>query len=311
MPEPGTAPLRIALIGCGDWGRHVLRDLRRCGCRVPVVAPSDESRRRAAAGGAERIVERIADLDEPLDGAVIVTPARTHLEVIEVLLAHRPCLPIYCEKPLCVDPDDAARAARRWSTVYVMHKWRYHPGVLALAAVARRGELGPVQSLRIAREQWGTPRRDVDPVWTLLPHDLTIALEILGRIPEPHAARVDRLDGVPWGVTVLLGASPWVAITTSARSATPRREVQLFARDGVALLGDAYAREIRVLGRPPGAVTPPAPEARPIPGTMPLLAQIGAFCAFVRGTGPAPRGSLAEEAAIVRTVAAVGRLAGT
>lgn len=299
----GESGLRVAQIGCGHWGAHVLRDLRDCGCLVEVVARSEPSRANAAAGGAERIVGTIGELSDRIEAAVVVTPARTHVGVIEQLLERRGDLPIYCEKPLCVDPLRAERAAREWSRVFVMHKWRYHPGIVELAAIARLEELGPVQSLRLHREQWGAPRRDIDLVWTHIPHDLTIVLEVLGHVPAVHAARIDRVRGEPNGATVLLGSTPWAAITTSARSATPRREFQLFARDGVALLADSFAREVRILREPPDRVASPTFEPRPIASTMPLLAQLKAFLAFVRGTGPAPKGSLAEEAVIIRTIA--------
>jgi predicted dehydrogenase len=300
--------LRIALIGCGGWGVHVLRDLRQCGCHVQVVARSEMSRRNAAAGGAERVVGTIEALRDPIDAAVVVTSALAHVELIEQLLRRWPDVPIYCEKPLCIDPQRAARAALEWPRVYVMHKWRYHPGILELAAIARRADLGPVQSLRLHREQWGAPRRDIDPVWTHLPHDLAIVLEVLGHIPEVHSARIDRYEGAAFGAMVLLGSHPWVAITMSARSATPRREVQLFAHDGVALLSDSFARDIKLLRRPPDSVASPVYESRPIADTMPLLAQIEAFLAFVGGKGPPPKGSLDEEAAIIRAIAAAYRL---
>ena len=66
----------VGLVGCGDWGRHILRDLVALGCDVPVVARSQESIARAEEGGAAEIVASIASLPT-LDGAVVATPA-TH-----------------------------------------------------------------------------------------------------------------------------------------------------------------------------------------------------------------------------------------
>src|SRR5690606_22484424 len=51
-----TADLTVGLIGCGNWGRHILRDLRSLGCDVHVVAPSDASRDTARSLGAATIV---------------------------------------------------------------------------------------------------------------------------------------------------------------------------------------------------------------------------------------------------------------
>ena len=44
--------LEVGLVGCGNWGRHILRDLVALGCRTTVVARSQESRARAGEGGA-------------------------------------------------------------------------------------------------------------------------------------------------------------------------------------------------------------------------------------------------------------------
>jgi len=69
-----------------------------------------------------------------------------------------------------------------------MDKWRYHPGVEALAHAARSGELGEILAIRSYRLGWSNPHKDVDALWILLPHDLAIAYEILGHLPKVKAA---------------------------------------------------------------------------------------------------------------------------
>lgn len=108
----------------------------------PVVARSQESSARADEGGAVAIVADIASLPA-LDGAVVATPATTHAAVVEELLALG--VPVFCEKPLTNDPIAAERlAALAPDRLFVMDKWRYHPGVLELAAIVRERRLGPV-----------------------------------------------------------------------------------------------------------------------------------------------------------------------
>ena len=312
MVQSGDHSLRIGLIGCGSWGRHVLRDLRTCGCDVEVVAASLESAAHAQSGGAARIVPRIADLN-PVDGVVVVTPAKTHVDVIEEVLTRQPGIPVYTEKPLTIDPAIARRVGRaHGANVFVMHKWRYHPGVLALAEIARGGELGPVVGLRVIREQWGFPTRDVDAVWTHLPHVLSIVLEVLGQIPKPLAACIDRAGDDITGMAAILGQQPWVAVHDSVRARTPRREVQLHCHGGIASLDDSYADAINVV-RTSGLsamVGTPAVERRAISTTLPLLAQIEGFVDFVRGRGPAPKGTIDEDALIIETIATLRAFAG-
>jgi predicted dehydrogenase len=236
----------IALVGCGRWGRHVLRDLLSLGATVSVVATGEHAR-SAAEANAHAVVPAIADLPR-VDGIVIVTPTSTHADVIEALLPRG--VPIYCEKPLC---DDAKRARKLAEVgrdrLFVMDKWRYHRGVLALAAIARSGELGPVTGLRTTRIGYGHSHPDTDCVWTLLPHDLSIAVEIFGRPLPPRDAVAEGSDGIIMGLTAISRAEsgPWHVARIGIRSLVRQREVALLCRDGAAILADAYSEDIIIL----------------------------------------------------------------
>src|SRR5687767_6539437 len=176
--------LQVGLIGCGQWGRHILRDLLSLDCDVTVVGGSEVGRQNAREGGATRIVEHVDQLPQ-VSGLVVATPASTHAAVIESLL-HRN-VPIFTEKPLTADRESARRLAQQApERLFVMDKWRYHAGVEMLRDIARTEELGPVLGLRTTRVQWGNPHADVDASWVLMPHDLSIALEVFGKIPKPR-----------------------------------------------------------------------------------------------------------------------------
>jgi predicted dehydrogenase len=296
-----TAKHRVALVGCGDWGRHILRDLRALGAEVFVVARSAASRARAAEGGAAAIVPDVDALPE-VAGAVVATSTTTHAEVIESLLPRG--IPVFVEKPLCPDAEAAARLARLApERLFVMDKWRYHPGVELLRDLARTGELGPTVGLATTRIGWGNTHDDADGIWHLAPHDLSIGLEILGHLPPPRAAVADVGCRGPEGLRALLGDRPWLAIEVSARSPERRREIVLHARDGVAVLGGGYDDHVALHRHP---VDPASREAeverRPIATEMPLLRELRAFVEHLGG-GPPPRSSAAEAAAIVGTLA--------
>ena len=179
--------MRVGLVGCGRWGRLILRDLKALGCWVAVVARSPSSITNARTAGAEAIVATIDDLP-PVDAAVVAVPTTVHGEAV-LRLASRDC-PIFCEKPLTSDVALARRIVDvAGERVFVMDKWRYHPGIHALRDLAQGGELGPVLGLKTVRIQGGNAHDDVDTAWTLLPHDMAIALEILGFLPAPIHVR--------------------------------------------------------------------------------------------------------------------------
>lgn len=288
---------RVALAGCGRWGRHILRDLHSLGCEVPVVARSAESRQRAVDGGAAEIVATMADLGE-VEGVVVATPTSTHAGVVEEALALG--VPVFVEKPLTADLASARRlAAAAPDRLFVMDKWRYHPGVAELARIARSGELGEVVGLHTRRVTLGHRYSDVDTVWIHAPHDLAIALEILGELPAPRRAVPELVGGELAGLTAILGEAPWLVIEVSTLAPAHRRELRLVCEGGVAQLDGGYAESVAI-GRA-GAIDADSVEHRSVEGELPLLAELRAFVEHLRG-GPPPLSSAAEGVAIVETV---------
>jgi predicted dehydrogenase len=298
----------IGLVGCGRWGAHILRDLRQLGCRVTVVAASADSTERARAGGADEIVDKPSGLPE-VDGLVVATPTFSHAEVVDELLDRG--VPIFVEKPLTSDAASAARLARDApGQVFVMHKWRYHPGIEELGRIARSGELGRVVGLRTFRLGWGLNHTDVDALWILLPHDMSIALEVLGEIPEPRQAVAERMAGRPTGLVGLLGDDPWFTVEASITWPARRREVRLHCEDGVAILPDAYSDAVEVYRRlDPEDPAAPEPERHPISTEFPLVRELRAFVEYLGGGQP-PKSGVEEAAADVAAIAALRRLAG-
>ncbi len=295
----------VGLVGCGRWGRHILRDLNSLSCEVPVVARSDASVARAREGGAAAIVEKVQDLPE-LDAVVVATTTSTHAALVERVLELG--IPVFCEKPLTDDPDAAARlAAAAPGSLFVMDKWRYHPGVVELASIARDARLGAVAGISTTRLGWGIPHDDVDAVWVLAPHDLSIALEVLGSIPSPSAAVGQIVDGKVVSLSAQLEAGDaWHAFRVSSVSPVRERRIELHCADGVAVLAGAWDEHVSVFR----AGTDEPEETRiETPGELPLLAQLRAFVEHVRGF-PAPRSSAAEGAKVVSTIAELRRLAG-
>lgn len=299
---------RLALVGCGRWGVHVLRDLLALGCEVVVVARSEASRVRAEEGGARAVVPATRDLTD-IEGAVVVTPTTTHAEVLDELLDLG--VPVFVEKPLAEDPGDAsALAARAPDRLFVMHKWRHHPGVEALASIARSGELGAVSSLHTTRIGWGNPHGDVDGVWMLAPHDISIALEVLGRIPDPRAASIERSGGMVTGLVGLLGnGQPTATIDVSIASGQRRRELRLVCEQGVAMLSDPYSDHLLITRGVLQRDVTREEEQRAISTELPLLRELRAFVSHLGG-GPPPRSSAAEGAAEVAAIARLRELAG-
>ncbi len=295
----------IGLIGCGLWGRNILRDLRELGGEVAVIETGAEARSGALAAGARSAGRNLGALPE-VDGIVVATPATTHAEIVSSLLPRG--VPVLVEKPLATDEAAAERLAREGAgRLFVGHVWRYHPGVEMLGAIARSGELGSVTGLRSTRANWTSPRKDVDSIWNLAPHDLALAIEILGDIPPPRAAVADMHDGRAVGMTALLGTEPWQVFEVSNRHATKRREARLHCRDGTAVMDDPEQGFVEIVRGADRAS--PHIERRKFGTDAALKRELAAFVGHVRG-GPPPKSDAAEGLAVVRAVVELRRLAG-
>ena len=294
---------RIALVGCGRWGRNILRDLLSLGCTVHVSDPAEKARAEASLRGAASTCSGTDGLPE-VDGVIIATPTSTHGKLAHEFLSQG--VPVYVEKPLADDPLAAARLVREGAgRLFVMHKWRYHPGVEAVAHIAAEGSLGRVAGLRTARMQCGYDHVDVDPIWTLAPHDLSIAVAVLGHIPPLRSARAHFVDHRVCGATVLFGDDPWLSCDISVCSHERRREVTLLCQYGMAVLPGPESEHIEVIRfECSGRRLVPEASRLPISDELPLLRELRAFCDHLRG-GPPPLASAEEGAAVVAAIAAL------
>jgi predicted dehydrogenase len=303
----------IGLIGCGNWGRNILRDLISLGARVHVVVPSQASRDKAKALGAAGVWADIGALPQAVDGFVVATPTSLHTQTIDAVLPTGK--PIFVEKPITTDVAAARRlVAAAGARLFVMDKWRYHPGIEALARLARAGELGRVLAVRSYRLGWGNPHGDSIASWHLMPHDLSIAYEILGRLPAVESAVAllpDRFGGDM--LATFCDGLDDVRVTVEVGTAHPvnRRSVIVVGTDKTAQLADSY--DDCIFLRTGNPAKPAAPgsqsERRAVGNAMPLYAELAAFLGFLRG-GPPPRSSAAEGLLIVERIAAARALAG-
>ena len=287
----------VGLVGCGRWGAHILRDLRTLGCDVTVVARSAESVARATDGGAAAIVADVSELRD-VRGIVVATATSSHAEVVAAALEHG--VPVFVEKPLCTDSMQASSLGELGGgRLFVMDKWRYHPGVLELASIARSGRLGRVIGLSTTRTGWGVPHDDVDSTWVLAPHDLAIGLEILGRVPQPiGAVGVSAGEDVAHLEAVLDAGHAWHMMTVSSRMPERRRSIELHCEGGVAVLAGGWDTHIKVLHADAADVHG---DEVATPGELPLLAELRMFVSHLEGGEP-PKSSAREAAEIVDVI---------
>jgi predicted dehydrogenase len=181
-----TAPVGIAVIGAGYWGPNLVRNAQATpGLRLEYLCDINPARARQVLGSYST-VRVSADLDEVLsDPAVhavaIATPAATHVDVaLAALAAGRHVL---VEKPLAATWADGAKVVQvaedAGLTLMLDHTYCYTPAVQQLRQLLRGGHLGDLQYLDSVRINLGLVQSDVDVIWDLAPHDLSILDSVL------------------------------------------------------------------------------------------------------------------------------------
>ena len=303
--------LRVGLVGCGRWGRNILRDLKALNIDVFVVDPALEAR-SFAEGFDVPCFLNVKDLPQ-VDGMIVATPASTHADVVDICLEQK--VPIFVEKPFTLDIASAEKLARTApDLLFVMHVWRYHPGVEALRDIVQTGTYGPVEWIQSVRANWTSPRKDVDSVWTLLPHDVSMVLEVLGDLPEPISAFAEwHQDAAgqkrPAGIVAVLGNDPRVILETSTRYGDKRREFRVHCRDAVLDLTGTDTNCITVCNVDEAISASAVQHKIAISDRPALMRELEAFLAHLRG-GPPPRSRMADALKITRAVVNLRELAG-
>ena len=185
----------VGLIGCGYWGPNVLRSFAAVpGCRVKVVADSKPGRLRfvgeqfpsvALSPDADDILK-----DREIDVVCIVTPVSTHHPL--ALAALRAGKHVFIEKPLAASGAEAQEivqlATQQGLVVGVGHLFEYHPAVTAVRRAIADGAIGELAYMDAARINLGPPASEVNVLWDLAPHDLSILIALAGCAPEAVSA---------------------------------------------------------------------------------------------------------------------------
>ncbi|RZQ64221.1 Gfo/Idh/MocA family protein [Amycolatopsis suaedae] len=176
----------LAVIGAGYWGPNLVRNAQATpGLRLEYLCDLDVGRARSVLGGYST-VRATGSLDEvladPAVGAVAVaTPAATHLKV--ALTALEAGKHVLVEKPLAANLAEGRRlveaAEDRGLVLMLDHTYCYTPAVKHLRELVRDGGIGDVQYLDSVRINLGLVQRDVDVLWDLAPHDLSVFAAIL------------------------------------------------------------------------------------------------------------------------------------
>lgn len=217
--------MRVGVVGCGYWGAKHVRVLHGLSDAdaVAVIDRREERRTsllRTFPGSSS--YQRLDDAIDAVDAVVIATPPTTHFPL--ALAAIQAGKHVLIEKPLATSAAAAQRlideAASRSLTLMVGHTFEYNAAVRKLRQVVQSGDLGKLYYIDTARLNLGLYQADVDVIWDLAPHDVSIVNYLLGARPtsveawassHAHEQLSDlaylRLHYAPTGITANIHVS--------------------------------------------------------------------------------------------------------
>jgi predicted dehydrogenase len=187
--------IKAGVIGCGYWGPKLARNLDEMP-DVDLQWACDLSDERLA-----HMHELYPDtrcttdyrqvLESDADAVVIATPISTHYRLAQEALAAGKH--VLVEKPITASAAESeclvAEADRLNRVLMVGHTFEYNPAVEAVKEIVSSGELGDIYYINATRVNLGLFQPDINVVWDLAPHDVSILLYVLGMTPETASAR--------------------------------------------------------------------------------------------------------------------------
>jgi predicted dehydrogenase len=190
-----TKPVGIGVVGYGYWGPNLVRNLDRLPDAQLVAACDLCEDNLAKLSELYPYVEVTSDLDtllarDDIDAVVIATSAPSHFGIAsKALKAGKHC---FVEKPLTLKSADAEALVRMADeaelTLMAGHLMVYHSAIDWIREYIESGELGDVLYLYLQRLNLGKVRKEENAFWSLAPHDVSMALYILGETPNKVSA---------------------------------------------------------------------------------------------------------------------------
>jgi predicted dehydrogenase len=191
--------INLGIIGCGYWGPNFVRNFSQI-AGVSIIGICDMNPEKLA-----HIKRAYPDIpayrdyirlfnDKKLDAVIISTPASTHHAITKQALKRNKH--VLVEKPISLKKEEArelielSRKSKR--ILMVGHTFLYNPAVKRIKEIIAQKGLGRIYYIHSRRTNLGPLRKDVNAIWDLSPHDISIINYLLGSMPLEVSAYSQR-----------------------------------------------------------------------------------------------------------------------
>ncbi len=229
---------KIAVLGCGLWGRNVVRNFYNLNALGMVCDLDDENLAKVKEQYPD--IKTTKDFNDILNndeimGVVVVTPSHTHFKFVKAMLEAGKH--VYVEKPISTVAQEARDLAdladSKGLVLMVGHLLLYHPAVNRLKMLVEEGVLGDIVYAQSDRLNINYFKNDRSVMWDLAPHDVSMISYVLGKNPKRVISAVgcssdknDIMDITHISLEMEGGAIAQIADSWI----TPKKHVQLLVR---------------------------------------------------------------------------------
>ncbi len=183
--------IKVGVIGCGYWGPNLVRNFRSLpDCSLKMMSDLSEQR-LAHLKSLYPEVEGVTDYRQLLNGSgldavVVATAVKTHFPLAKASLSAGKHT--FIEKPMALSSAECEElidiAQRKGLVLMVGHTFLYSPAVRKIKEIVEFGDIGEIRYICARRLNLGLFQKDINVAWDLAPHDISIALYIMGEMPS-------------------------------------------------------------------------------------------------------------------------------
>lgn len=182
--------INFGLVGYGYWGPNFARDINEAkNGQLKYCADLSEANLKKIKEKYPSVIATsdYQDIlrDPTVDAVIIATPTKTHYQIVKaVILAKKH---VFVEKPMCYKVEEArelvALAKSQGVKLMVGHIFLFNPAVNYIKKIIDEGQIGKLRHLHFQRRSLGPIRQDINVMWDLAPHDISMALYFIGQMP--------------------------------------------------------------------------------------------------------------------------------
>ncbi|MGA1869144.1 MAG: Gfo/Idh/MocA family protein [bacterium] len=185
-PKKKRQPIKVGIVGLGYWGPNLARNFSSNGI-AKLTALCDLDEKRLSKIGqhypSSKQFSNYSDFLKEIDAVAIATPVDTHYKLAKIALGSgKHCL---IEKPMTAtvaEAEELLYIAKKNSLVLAVdHTFLFTGAVQKIKEIINSGDLGEIWYYDSVRINLGLFQRDINVVWDLAPHDLSIMDYLLGK----------------------------------------------------------------------------------------------------------------------------------